>query len=891
MWRSGMKFSVSTLASVAVLLTVAGCADFHAPRIDPSGEHLFICDSPPPAAVACPPGTVPTPAPAPPAVAIRPVTGPPLISPYSDVAAMLSPFRTVAPVGGQVVLLGGVRGGDGYLRTNRRLEWSLAPGSVGRFTAIGENRFVDFLVGDFTSPRVVSNTFAIGSTTRVAERTGGPGNSVYVARGQGWITVSSPVEGVSQVTVVAPAVVVPAERAKSASIYWIDAESGFPSPAIIPAGGKQTLTTTVWRQTNHCPRPGWIVRYETVCGPPVLFAPTGTPSIEAPTNEAGQASVEIVEKDPSPGTSQVRVQVFRPADSCGERLMVKESSVLITWTAPSLGIRQMGPPTAAIGQPVTYRLEVSNPGDLPAHDVVATDVVPDGLSFLQANPAPVVEGGRLQWRLGDLAPRQVQIIEATFRTMRPGAVDHCVEVTGAGGLRSSHCARIEVLAAMPGPATIPGPSPATTNEGPRPTPAVPPLSSGLGPTRYSPTSPGPGASNPGPAPTRAASSILDIKVVAREDHVAVGSSVTFDIVLTNHGAASATGIVVRDTFGNGLEHQERSPMTRRLNDLAPGQSDGFGVTFRVTRPGQLCHHVEATAADGARTDADPCVAAVPAAGGAAPAPVTPPRGNPTAPPPPSAPPVLPLEIRVSGPTASTVGKSEVFTAEITNLGPQPIANVVVSQEADAVFAVNRATQEATRQGKVVVWSVPSFLPGRPIRFQVQCECRQPASKACCRFTATPANGQPVVGETCLEIAAATPPAAVAPPAAITGQLSVFVDNFNKIKAGKNQVFLVRVTNQGDSTDNDIIVTAYLPPDSTVVEPDTSGPFTGINPQKGAGQVRFSPVTELLSKATIDYRVVVTTSKPGPISLRVEATSRRQTQPAVGKTTVDVLPAD
>ena len=174
MRRSGMKLPVSILAGIAILLAVTGCADFRLPRIDPSGEHLFIYDPPPPAAVTCPPGTVPTPAPCCPCAPLPPprlrrcpaplrpwpaaVAAPPVVSPYSDVAAMLSPFRTVAPVGGQVVMLGGVRGGDGYLRTNRRLEWWLVPGSVGQFTAIGENSFADFLVGDFTHPRLVSAT-------------------------------------------------------------------------------------------------------------------------------------------------------------------------------------------------------------------------------------------------------------------------------------------------------------------------------------------------------------------------------------------------------------------------------------------------------------------------------------------------------------------------------------------------------------------------------------------------------------------------------------------------------------------------------------------------------------------------------------------------------------
>ena len=742
MWGSGMKLPVSTLASLAILLAASGCADFHLPRIDPSGEHLFICDSPPPAAVPCPPGTVPAPAPAAPAAIAPapiaavlanqpPVVAPPVVSPYSDVAVMLSPFRTVQPVGSQLVLLGGVRGGDGYLRTNRRLEWWLMPGSVGQFTGIGEKSFSDFLVGDFTQPRVISATSAVGNTTRVDQWVGGPGNKVHVARGQGWVTVSSPVEGVSKVTVVAPDVVLPTERTTSATIYWIDAQFGLPTPAIIPAGSKQSLTTTVWRQSNHCPRPGWIVRYETVCGPPAVFGPTGTPSIEVPTNEAGLGSVEIVQRDPSPGTNQVRVQVFRPADSCGQRLMVREGSVLVTWTAPSLGIRQMGPPTATVGETITYRIEVNNPGDLPARDVVATEEVPDGLSFLQANPAPVVEGRRLQWRLGDLAPRQQQIIEATFRTVQPGVVAHCIDVTGTGGLRSSHCANTNVLAAMPGPATIPKPA---TIPGPATTPA-----------------PGPGPTSPRPSPARAANSVLELTVTPPAQAV-VGSKVTFNIVLGNRGPVPATGIEIRDTFGDGLEleNQQRSPFTGRLGDLAPGQGEKFALVFRVTGPGRLCHHVEATAADGARAAADSCVTAI-------------------------------------------------------------------------------------------------------------------------------AAGPPAV------------PAPPTPPATIPGRLEVFVDNFNKVAAGKNQQFLVQITNQDDYPESDIVVTARIPSGSAAA--GASGPSADISSQIEQGSVRFSPVANLPPKAKLNYRVVVTTSRPGPISLRVEATSRRQTQPAVGEKTVEVLPAE
>ena len=292
------------------------------------------------------------------------------------------------------------------------------------------------------------------------------------------------------------------------------------------------------------------MRYEVACGPPAVFGPAGTPSIEVPTNEAGQASVEIVQKDPSPGTNQVRVQVFRPADSCGERLKVREGSVLVTWTAPSLGIRQMGPPTAVVGETITYRIEVSNPGDLPARDVVASEEVPDGLSFLQANP---IAGGR--------GP---PVAMATGRPGPAATADHRSDFShhatrGRGPLRRSHRRRRAAIEPLceherPGRAARPGHD---TRRRPRyPARARYRLQ---GPARL------------GPVPRRPTPRSW-ISRSAAEAQAVVGSDLTFDIDLTNRGPVPATGIVIRDTFGDGLEHQERSPIAGFPRDLAPGQS-------------------------------------------------------------------------------------------------------------------------------------------------------------------------------------------------------------------------------------------------------------------------------------------------------------------------------
>ncbi len=401
MHRRTNQIPLGILAGTLAVLVVSGCADLRLPRIDPSGEHLFICDSPPPPPPAtCPPGTVPAlvptpvPVPAPSGLQPIPMTQPapmpaavaPVVSPYFDAAVTLAPCSRAVPIGAEVVLVAGVRGGDNYLRTNRRLDWSLAPGSVGQFTEIGEGHFEDFLVGDFSRPRIVSNTSAIGTTTRVAEQVG-QGGRIYVARGEGWIALRSAVEGVSRVTVAAPSVVVPTERAKMATIYWYDAQYSLPEPVITPPGTKGSLTTSVWKLTSHCPLPGWIVRYELTGGPQAIFVPSGTTAVEVPTDAAGHASVEIVQKDPSPGTSQIRVQLFRPADQCGPRFLVRDGCTAVSWMVGAAAAPTRPAPTlpgpASTTPPATIRPPIVTPppsGGIPS--------VPNTRPSPEPRPAP-----------------------------------------------------------------------------------------------------------------------------------------------------------------------------------------------------------------------------------------------------------------------------------------------------------------------------------------------------------------------------------------------------------------------------------------------------------------------------------------------------------------------
>jgi len=531
----------SQLALIVCAVVVCGCAQFHLPRIDPTGERIF----------------------AEPTVSTDPVywdlPGPIRAGDRTDV--VICPQETVAPVGSEVVVLAGVLGSDDYLRTNERVEWMLDPGGTGQFVDLGKCIPTDLLVGDFTRPRKVDDTFAIGSTSRrylrLTRGTPTPADDVYVQRGQAWITVTSAMEGTSRVTAYAPNVYSWERRKQTATIHWVDAQWSFPPPSINPAGTRHVFTTTVTRQTDAAPCMNWRVRYEILDGPAAGFAPDGAQAIEVTTDELGQASAEIFQQQPAAGTNRVGIQVVRPAEfGGGKRLVVGSGTTLKTWSAADIAVRKTGPAVASVGATLAYRIEVSNPGDLAADEVTLTDVVPEGLTYLRSNPAGELSGSSVTWRLGTLSASETRSVEIDFRADRQGSVTNCAEAAAAGGLQARDCASTTVS-----------------------------------------------------APT------VDVQVLGPQESVSVGEDVTFTIVITNRGRLPATGLIIKDRFDPGLEHAEApSPIERDLGtDLAPGQSQRIGVVLRVTRAGRLCNTAEVIGDGRIQASATACVTAVEAA--------------------------------------------------------------------------------------------------------------------------------------------------------------------------------------------------------------------------------------------------------------------------------------
>jgi len=822
-------------------LAASGCCSVPTSGIDPTGEHVFT--APPPAACGDRSNE-------------RYFDEPLGQAPWDDVAVDVQPRETVASVGSEVVLVAGVCGSDGYLHTNRRLEWSIDPSSVGQFVAVGENGWLDIFLGDFNRPRKITNVFAIGSTTRTNTRLNRgacrPEEDVYVLRGQGWVSLTSSVEGTSHVTVLAPEVYGWGARLKSSVVHWIDAQWRFPPPAINPAGTQHVFITTVTRQSNQTPCERWRVRYQIVGGPPAGFLPDGAAAIDVPTDAAGQASATIFQKEPRHGTNQISIEVIRPADlpgANGQRLIVGTGATMKTWTGADLSVKKCGPAVAGPGAMLTYQIEICNPGDLAAKDVVASDALPNELTLVSSTPPGEVVGRQLQWRLGELGARQRRTISVTFRADKPGSIVSCCEVVAAGGLKVRDCATTTVAVAS-----------------------------------------------------------LDVQVTGPAQ-AAVGSKVRFEIVVTNRSPTPATGLTITDRLDPGLENpavNQRNAIERPLGDLAPGAERRVNVTLGVAKPGRLCHTVEVTGKDFAPASQQACLMAVGEA--AAPGPSVPtavpnamPNAVPNAVPSPGGgePPKLPpnpirplLSVKKTGPKQRLKGEMADFSIALSNTGSVTMQNIKVLDRYDPALLPKFATDEYRLEDGGLAWTVKDLAAGQTAELRIQCLCQSAAAKTCNRVIATTADGGKVEDEACLEIRAASSPPVQKPPApapsAAAGEgLSMSVIGLrNPVTAGKELTYEIKVTNSGPTTYRQATVTATVPDDMIPNPMGTVGPSPTKPTIKGKS-VRFDAVSEFRPNDSLVYRIRVQTKQPGTWSFRAELTATPLSQPLVKETSTDV----
>ena len=883
MFRSGTATrGMITIAFIAIAIG-NGCAQLRLPQIDPTGTRIFL-PSPYSTSVATPvaspsfprapraafsepaaPPPCPFPNVAPPAITTAQLCkgcakpGCPTdkkcggvsihkikdhLHPAKKGRVVLLPKRVIAPVGGEVVLVSGLFGSHGKLVKRKELQWILSQGSVGHFIEAGGHGH-NFLAGfKRNKTQLITADLARSRTTAkpklLTRGTESVVDDVALLAGQGWITLTSPSEGVSYVTVMAPDSKIWDQRRETATIYWIDARWELPPPATLRAGQPHTLQTRVFRNSAGSPADNWVVRYELAEGSSAAFLPSGGQMAETIVDRSGLASVQIQSNDGNSKPARVRVQIIRPAE-LGDglpRITVGQGWTTVAWTAPGLVLQAAGPASARPGETLTYQIQVSNPGNVVTRGVVVKDEAPAGLVILGSNP-PFEQFGQLhQWPLGDLAPGQTQQITVQCRMEFDRTVRYGFRAESVDGLN----ARDDVETSVQLPAIA-----------------------------------------------------LDIR---GPEQAQVGERVTYEVHVRNTSGRDLSDVVISDIYDLGLEQTEGvpSPIRRRLGPIPANQVKSFAISFFVRQAGTLCHTLEATAPDGFTARSRAClqaIAAQPVGNPAVSATITGPAQQAVGQ-------YAMYETRVTNtgdvpltrvriamsydPVLSPRQASGGYRAEqgqfvwgVDQLNPGQTevrqlnclclaAAVAATCRVDVASAENVTTSSVSQTRISAAPSANAPQPNPPVVTPV----RPPGAQAIPGGAAIPGGGPANPGG-----GAANPSGGAAAPATGLVKLTI-TDSLDPVAVGGQTTYLVVVSNETDQIDRNVRVVLRLPAGMDLIR--VLGPVGVRSSGDGGRTIELAPVNTLRAREKLPpIRVDVRTNQAGELTFQVEVSSQLMPQ--------------
>ena len=211
---------------------------------------------------------------------------------------------------------------------------------------------------------------------------------------------------------------------------------------------------------------------------------------------------------------------------------------------PILKMTKSGPDKRFAGRPATYDITVTNQGDGEAKDLVITDSLPNGATFVSASYAGEPGEGKVVWNLGSLAPGASKKVSLKAQLNKIGTAVNRATANAHCASTSAEC-RTNVFGIA---------------------------------------------------------AIL-LEVIDLNDPIEVGSNCTYSISVTNQGSAVGTNIKIVATLPNEQQYVTSSGPTQAVANgkvisflplprLAPKAKVEYRVEIKGVKAGDLRFHVE-----------------------------------------------------------------------------------------------------------------------------------------------------------------------------------------------------------------------------------------------------------------------------------------------------------
>lgn len=423
------------------------------------------------------------------------------------------------------------------------------------------------------------------------------------------------------------------------------------------------------------------------------------------------------------------------------------------------------PREATFGETFTYEINVTAAECV--GNVVVTDTIPNGGTFVRSEPPAEQQGDRLRWNLGDMDKGQSTTIRVSLRADKEGTLASCATISAD----PRTCGQIFIGKAM-----------------------------------------------------------LALEKAGPETAI-IGSTITYQLTVSNKGTMVARNVVIVDDLPEGLiSVNDQRRITIEIGDLAPGESKTVSGAAKALRKGRFCNVANATSSNAGEARAEVCTTVLQPG----------------------------LKITKEGTKEQFLTRVARYNIVVSNTGDTPLTGVTVTDSAPAGTSIVEAPG-ASVTGNQAVWNLGTLQSGEEKTLNLTLTSTTPGNH-CNSVTVATTEGLRESAEACTLWSG------------LGAVLLEVVDDPDPIRVDEETVYTIRVTNQGTADLNNIKTAA-----------DFDAPNSPVSASAGTvdGQkVTFPTVTKLGPKQSFTYTVRVKGVKPGDARNKVNIITDEITQPVV-----------